>query len=110
MDTGRLPDLCHKNVCRPMTRKCQLDQAEVGIKIKNIDVLMLTLLLLEIWQVEEVLCYKVLVCRQCQPAEHDSNNSNSIPTCVWGEQDNANQQTTCDKTTIAGVVADKLFQ
>ena len=40
----------------------------------------------------------------------DGEETNSKPGNIWEERDNANQRTTGDKTTVAGVVAGKLFQ
>ena len=40
----------------------------------------------------------------------DGEETNSKPGNIWEERDNANQRTTGNKTTVAGVVAGKLFQ
>ena len=40
----------------------------------------------------------------------DGEETNSKPGNIWEERDNANQWTTGDKTTVAGVVAGKLYQ
>ena len=42
--------------------------------------------------------------------EDEGEETNSKPSNIWEVRDNANQQTTGDKITVAGVVADKLFQ
>ena len=44
-------------------------------------------------------------------AEREGDDTNSKPSyVVWGDRENANRSTTGDRTTVAGVVADKLFQ
>jgi hypothetical protein len=43
--------------------------------------------------------------------ELEAEDANSKPSYVeWEAQENANRQTTGERTTVAGVVADKLFQ
>jgi hypothetical protein len=43
--------------------------------------------------------------------ERETEDTSSKPSfVVWGERENASRPTTGDKTTVAGVVADKLFQ
>ena len=42
--------------------------------------------------------------------EGEGDETNSKPSNIWEVRDSANQRTTGDKTTVAGVVADKLFQ
>ena len=42
--------------------------------------------------------------------EGEGEETNSKPSNIWEVRDTANQRTTGDKTTVAGVVADKLFQ
>ena len=43
--------------------------------------------------------------------EREGNETNSKPSyVVWEERENANCPTTGDKTVVAGVIADKLFQ
>ena len=44
-------------------------------------------------------------------AERESDENSSKPSyVVWEDRENANRPITGDKTTVAGVVADKLFQ
>jgi hypothetical protein len=50
---------------------------------------------------------------QTEPAnerETEDTTSSKPSFVVWGERENASRPTTGDKTTVAGVVADKLFQ
>jgi hypothetical protein len=43
--------------------------------------------------------------------ERETEDTSSKPSfVVWGERENASRSTTGNKTTVAGVVADKLFQ
>jgi hypothetical protein len=43
--------------------------------------------------------------------ESEFEDTSSKPSfAVWGERENASRPTTGDKTTVAGIVADKLFQ
>ena len=43
--------------------------------------------------------------------EREGDETNSKPSyVVWEERENANRPTTGDKTVVAGVIADKLFQ
>ena len=44
----------------------------------------------------------------CERGGEDTNDS--APSNIWELRDNSNQPTTGDKTTVAGVVADNLFQ
>jgi hypothetical protein len=44
-------------------------------------------------------------------AEREAEDTNSKPGfAAWKERENSNRPTTGNKTTVAGVVADKLFQ